>query len=179
MATKTKKTTKTTKATKTTKTAKKATPPAKTSRASMKAPKATAKKTPVASFGWRFFWVLVCAVISSCLIIAVDDAIFGTSDRIIANYDSEQTIEVSEDISVPTSLSWEEVVTERLAQDIFVPIAWGTLFTLVEVYILFKARLLGRNATSAILIAALWLLPIALAVIRLVSCYAYSFQITS
>ena len=135
------------------------------------------EKGPVTSIWWRIFWTLVCVVVSSCLIIAVDDAIFGTQDRIIANYDSEQTIEVTEDVEVPTSLSWEEVVTEQLAKDIFIPIAWGTLFTLIEAYILYKARLLKRNATSAILIVALWLLPIALAAIRLISCYAFTYQI--
>ena len=139
--------------------------------------KSEVKKSPTTSIWWRIFWTLICAVVSTCLLIAVDDAIFGTCDRVIANYDTEQSAEMDEDAVVPISLTWEEDVTQQLAKDIFVPIAWGTLFTLVEAYVLYKARLLKRNATSAILIVALWLLPIALAAIRLISCYAFTYQI--
>lgn len=171
-------------ATKTKKTTKKSTTSAKTSRNNTKTTTKSAKKLQptqrvATSFGWRIFWVIICVVVTSCLLIAVDDAIFGTNDRLLADYSSEQIIPVGEEASIPTSISWEELVTQQLAKDIFVPIAWGTLFTLVEAFILYKARLLNRSATSAILIAALWLLPITLAVIRLVSCYAFTYQIVS
>ena len=146
-------------------------------RATKLAAKSETKKSPTTSIWWRIFWTLICAVVSTCLLIAVDDAIFGTCDRVIANYDAEQSAKMDEDAIVPISLTWEEDVTQQLAKDIFVPIAWGTLFTLIEAYILYKARLLKRNATSAILIVALWLLPIALAAIRLISCYAFTYQI--
>lgn len=113
-------------------------------------------------FGWRFFWVCICAVVSTCLLIAIDDLVFGTGDRILANYTLSNN-----------PGPWEGIVATQLAQDIIVPICWGTLFTFAEALILFKVKVLHRGATSAILIAALWLLPIALAVIRIVSFYAF------
>ena len=113
--------------------------------------------------GWQFLWTLVCVIISTFFLIGVDDAIFGVGERYIADY-----------MPPSDTLPWQEVVAQQLSADIFVPIFWGSLITVVEVFILFKTKLFKRGATSAIMIILIWLLPVILAAIRIASAYAYT-----
>ena len=114
--------------------------------------------------GWQFLWTLVCVIISTFFLIGVDDAIFGTENRYLADYTPPST-----------AAPWEEIVARQLSADIFVPIFWGSLITVVEVFILFKAKLFKRSSTSAIMIILIWLLPVILAAVRIASAYAYTF----
>ena len=114
--------------------------------------------------GWQFLWTLVCVIISTFFLIGVDDAIFGTDNRYLADYTPPST-----------ATPWEGIVARQLSADIFVPIFWGSLITVVEVFILFKAKLFKRSATSAIMIVLIWLLPVILAAVRIASAYAYTF----
>lgn len=110
--------------------------------------------------------MLFCTVLSTCFLICVDDAIFGTDTRFLAHYSERPAPDV-----------WNDVVIHQLTSDIFVPLFWGSIITVVEVIILYHLHLLRRNASSAILVAALWLLPLTLAIIRLVSFYGYTFPV--
>lgn len=112
--------------------------------------------------GWSFLWTLVGVIVSTFFLFGVDDAIFGTSQRILADY-----------VSSSSTLPWEEIVARQLSSDIFVPIFWGSLVTVVEVFILFKTKMYNRGATSAIMIVILWLLPIVLAAVRIAAAYGY------
>ena len=113
--------------------------------------------------GWQFIWTLVCVIISTFFLIGVDDAIFGTDTRYLADY-----------MPPSNTAPWQEVVAQQLSADIFVPIFWGSLITVVEVFIMFKAKLFKRGATSTIMIVLIWLLPVVLAAIRIASAYSYT-----
>lgn len=118
----------------------------------------------------KYIWIVVSIIITTVILIVINNMIYGTERIWIADYMPSSSI--SGEIVEKTP--WEIVKFTRAISDMKIAIVIGLVITAIEIIILYKKQIIKKDFKSMIILLIMFAVPIIISAIKLSNIYGFT-----